>query len=119
MDLVVSFETIEHHDEHKAMMAEIKRVLRPKGFLIISSPDKIDKKEYSVLQNYRNPFHVRELFTEEFEDLVRAYFRNQALLSQQVVYGSGIFPDTGAFQFTGYDIDDTGCGRDGLAHLYI
>ena len=56
IDLVVCFETIEHHDEHKAMMAEIKRVLRPGGVLIISSPD---KKEYSVLPNYRNPFHVR------------------------------------------------------------
>src|SRR5208282_1491457 len=45
IDLVISFETIEHLDEHKAMMAEIKRVLRPEGVLIISSPD---KKEYSI-----------------------------------------------------------------------
>src|SRR5262249_28254969 len=86
IDLVVSFETIEHHDEHKAMMAEIKRVLRPDGLVIISSPD---KKEYSILPNYRNPFHVRELFKEEFEDLLRAYFKNVALLSQRIVYGSG------------------------------
>ena len=40
-DVVVSFETIEHHDKHEEMMAEIKRVLRPGGMLIISSPDKL------------------------------------------------------------------------------
>ena len=39
VDVVVSFETIEHHDEHVQMMAEIRRVLKPGGVLIISSPD--------------------------------------------------------------------------------
>jgi ubiquinone/menaquinone biosynthesis C-methylase UbiE/glycosyltransferase involved in cell wall biosynthesis len=112
IDLVVSFETIEHHDEHKAMMAEIKRVLRPEGILIISSPD---KKEYSVLPNYRNPFHVKELFKEEFEDLIRAYFKNLALLSQRIVYGSGILPEAGAFRVVDYDINDTSYARPGLA----
>ena len=112
IDLVVSFETIEHHDEHKAMMAEIKRVLRPEGVLIISSPD---KKEYSILPNYRNPFHVRELFKEEFVDLVRGYFKNLALISQRIVYGSGILPDTGAFRVTDYNIKDISRASRGLA----
>ena len=103
IDLVVSFETIEHLDEHKAMMAEIKRVLRPSGVLLISSPD---KKEYSILRNYRNPFHVRELFKEEFEDLIEAYFKNQALLSQRIVYGSAILPEASAFGIVDYDINN-------------
>lgn len=112
IDLVVSFETIEHHDEHRRMLAEIKRVLRPDGVLIISSPD---KKEYSILPNYRNPFHVRELFKEEFEDLIRAYFKNLALMAQRIVYGSGVFPEAGAFRVIDYDIRDTGCASPGLA----
>ena len=45
VDLVVSFETIEHHDKHEEMMLEIKRVLRPDGVVIISSPD---KQTYSI-----------------------------------------------------------------------
>jgi ubiquinone/menaquinone biosynthesis C-methylase UbiE len=45
VDLVVSFETIEHHDKHHQMMREIKRVLRPAGALLISSPD---KRWYSI-----------------------------------------------------------------------
>jgi ubiquinone/menaquinone biosynthesis C-methylase UbiE/glycosyltransferase involved in cell wall biosynthesis len=112
IDLVVSFETIEHHDAHKAMMAEIKRVLRPGGLVIISSPD---KKEYSILPNYRNPFHVRELFKEEFEDLLRAYFKNLALLSQRIVYGSGILPEAGAVGVIDYDIKNTNYPNRGLA----
>ena len=66
IDVVVSFETIEHHSEHEEMMAEIKRVLRPKGVLIISSPDRY---EYSVVPGYTNPYHVKELTREEFESL--------------------------------------------------
>jgi glycosyltransferase involved in cell wall biosynthesis/SAM-dependent methyltransferase len=111
IDLVVSFETIEHHDQHKAMMAEMKRVLRPEGVLIISTPD---RKEYSVLPNYQNPFHVRELFKEEFEDLIRAHFKNLGLISQRIVYGSGILPETVAFRITDYDIKDTSCASRGL-----
>ena len=40
MDVVVSFETLEHHDKHQEMMLEIKRVLKPGGILIMSTPDK-------------------------------------------------------------------------------
>lgn len=88
IDLVVSFETIEHHDQHQAMMREIRRVLRPGGVLMISSPDKY---EYSVVTQYRNPYHVKELYREEFETLLSDYFRNITYLGQRVVYGSAIF----------------------------
>lgn len=37
VDVVVSFETIEHHDKHEEMMLEIKRVLTATGTLIMSS----------------------------------------------------------------------------------
>src|SRR6185503_1865010 len=37
IDLVVSFETLEHHDRHHEMLAEIKRVLVPGGLLVLSS----------------------------------------------------------------------------------
>ncbi|PWT79007.1 MAG: hypothetical protein C5B58_14485, partial [Acidobacteria bacterium] len=112
IDLVVCFETIEHLDEHKATMAEIKRVLRTAGVLIISSPD---KKEYSILPNYHNPFHVRELFKEEFEDLLRGQFKNVAVLGQRILYGSGILPEGRPVPYVSYDIKDTGRSHRGLA----
>lgn len=87
IDVVTSFETIEHHDEHEKMMQEIKRVLVPGGILIISSPD---KKYYSDMPNYKNPFHVKELYADEFYELLRSHFKNIIPLNQKTVFGSFI-----------------------------
>lgn len=87
VDLVVSFETIEHHDEHDQMMKEIKRVLKAEGLLIISTPD---KKFYSDLRNYTNPFHVKELYKNEFENLVSKYFKKNQVLSQGYMFGNSL-----------------------------
>lgn len=62
-DVVVSFETLEHHDKHIEMMEEIKIVLKQGGICIISTPDKL---VYSDKKNYQNPFHVKELYKEDF-----------------------------------------------------
>lgn len=88
IDLVVSFETIEHHDQHREMMAEIKRVLKPDGVLLISSPDKL---HYSIKANNVNPHHVKELFESEFRSLLGDTFSNVGYFAQRVIYGSGIF----------------------------
>jgi ubiquinone/menaquinone biosynthesis C-methylase UbiE len=40
IDLVASFETIEHIADHERFLSEIKRVLAPGGLAMISSPDK-------------------------------------------------------------------------------
>jgi ubiquinone/menaquinone biosynthesis C-methylase UbiE len=85
VDVVVSFETIEHHVEHERMLCEIRRVLRPAGLLVISSPD---KSEYSDKPGYRNPFHVKELYKEEFRSLLTAHFRHVRLVGQRVMRGS-------------------------------
>lgn len=87
IDVVVSFETIEHHDKHDEMLAEIKRVLKPDGLLIISSPDKLT---YSDKRNYNNPYHVKELYKEEFVKLISESFTNTQLLSQMYVNGNSI-----------------------------
>jgi ubiquinone/menaquinone biosynthesis C-methylase UbiE len=87
VDVVISFETIEHHDEHELMMLEIKRVLRPEGVLLISSPDKYF---YSDLRNYHNKFHVKELYKKELLDLISKHFVNYYLYSQSYVNGSSL-----------------------------
>ncbi len=89
IDVVVSFETIEHHDEHEKMLSEIKRVLKPGGVLIISSPDKLN---YSDIPKYSNPYHIKELYKEQFEALLNSYFKNTLFLDQKNVYGSLIVP---------------------------
>lgn len=89
VDVVVSFETIEHHDKHEEMVSEIKRVLKPDGLLIMSSPD---RHEYNDVTGYDNPHHVKELYTQEFYDLLSKYFSNIELADQRVVVGSLIVP---------------------------
>lgn len=92
VDLIVSFETIEHHDKHEQMMREFKRVLRPNGCLIISSPDRYF---YSELPGYSNPYHIKELYCDEFKQLLSAHFENTRYFGQRLVYGSVIFPEVG------------------------
>jgi len=88
-DLVVSFETIEHHDRHDEMMAEVKRVLKPGGILLMSSPDKL---YYSDLTGYKNPYHVKELYQHEFENLLAKYFTQTNYYRQKNFIGSLLVP---------------------------
>ncbi|HEL5401424.1 class I SAM-dependent methyltransferase [Stenotrophomonas maltophilia] len=84
-DVVVSFETIEHHDQHEEMLSEIRRVLRPGGLLVLSSPN---KQYYSIEPGYSNPYHVKELFREELLALAGRHFSAVQIYSQRVVHGS-------------------------------
>jgi len=90
VDVVISFETIEHHDKHQEMMAEIRRVLVPDGVLMLSSPD---KKYYSDVPNFQNAHHVKELYFEEFKELVAQYFKYSRYYLQRMVKGSLILPE--------------------------
>lgn len=85
VDLVSSFETIEHLAEQEDMIREIRRVLRPEGLLIISTPDKY---EYSDLTGYQNAYHVKELYRNEFEALLKKEFRCVQVAGQRIVFGS-------------------------------
>jgi 2-polyprenyl-3-methyl-5-hydroxy-6-metoxy-1,4-benzoquinol methylase len=106
IDVVVSFETIEHLTDHRRMMLEIKRVLRPDGLLILSSPD---RREYSDVPHYRNPYHLRELYLSELRALLAEHFGNHALYGQRVHYGSVLAPaEARPASFVGYREDGNG-----------
>lgn len=87
IDIVVSFETIEHHDQHSRMLEEIKRVLKTDGILIMSSPD---KKYYTDVPGYNNPYHVKELYENEFKELISTFFKKSVFLNQKAIFGSVI-----------------------------
>ncbi|WP_292054454.1 rhamnan synthesis F family protein [Martelella sp.] len=92
VDCVVSFETIEHFYDQEKFLAEIKRVLRPGGFALISSPN---RDVYSGFGTPPNPHHVRELTQDEFQDLLSHRFQNVAFFGQRAVLGSVIVCDRG------------------------
>ncbi len=89
-DLVVSFETLEHFGEHDAFLAEVRRVLRPGGRLLLSTPE---RDTYSPADTAANPYHVRELSRVEFGALLRRHFAHVAVLGQRPMLGSAIFPE--------------------------
>jgi GT2 family glycosyltransferase/ubiquinone/menaquinone biosynthesis C-methylase UbiE len=89
VDVVVSFETLEHHTQHDEMMREIKRVLRPGAWLIISTPD---KRVYTDETGVQNEFHVRELYTDEFHSLASAFFGHVHLYGQRLSLASALTP---------------------------
>ncbi len=93
IDLAVSFETLEHHADHDGMLAELQRVLVPDGVLIISTPD---RRHYSDELNFTNAYHVRELYAQEFFELILRHFPCAAFFGQRVVYGSLVAPIQGA-----------------------
>ena len=105
VDLIVSFETIEHLKDHDGMLAEFRRVLKKGGQLLISSPN---KKIYSDRDGYKNSFHQRELYTPEFLELVQAHFKRTVLMGQKTTGASIIASADVAAPFLTF-LDDIVC----------
>ena len=87
-DRVVSFETLEHLVEQDQLMAEFKRVLKPDGCLVLSSPD---KATYSDTVGGNNEFHLKELYHDELVSLISKYFPASRLLGQKLMFHSAIW----------------------------
>jgi SAM-dependent methyltransferase len=90
VDVVTSFETIEHFDRQDEFVAEVRRVLRPDGCFIVSTPD---RDIYSPPGSTPNPFHVREFDRTEFLDLLHHHFQYVSLIRQRPLQASGLFPE--------------------------
>jgi SAM-dependent methyltransferase len=90
-DLVVSFETLEHMREELQLsfLSEVKRLLKPDGILLLSTPNKL---HYTDEPNYSNPFHVKELYRDEFCELLGRHFSVVKLFGQMVYPVSYIWP---------------------------
>lgn len=74
IDVVISFETIEHISEELQFkfLGEIARVLKEDGVLVMSTPN---KKIYSDLYEYHNEFHVKEFYGNEFYAFLKSRFQ--------------------------------------------
>lgn len=81
IDVVISFETIEHIENYKWFLSEIQRVLKKNGKLILSTP------------NYRgelvkNHFHVSNFTDIHLVDIVEQYFQ----IDKHLYQGRHFFP---------------------------
>jgi SAM-dependent methyltransferase len=80
-DLVVAFEVIEHLEGWQRMLAEARRVLRPAGVLLVSTPNKAWYNESRAAAG-PNPYHVREFEYGEFKAALEAVFPHVHLWTQ-------------------------------------
>ncbi len=91
VDLVVSFETIEHLTAQGPMLAEFRRVLAAGGVLVISSPNRPVYNEGGGIDNH---FHVRELDRAELAALLTPVFPRQAWYAQRVIAQSVLWAES-------------------------
>lgn len=81
VDLVVSFETIEHVPDPDAFLDECKRVLAPGGTILISTPN---KDVYGA--DHENPFHCSEMTAAEFDARISSRFGRARYFIQHPSY---------------------------------
>jgi O-antigen biosynthesis protein len=85
VDVVVAMEVLEHVEDQEQLVAELSRVVARGGTVLISTPN---KAVYSDARNYRNPFHIHELYRDEFLTLLGRHFDVIQIVEQQVRAGS-------------------------------
>jgi O-antigen biosynthesis protein len=88
-DVVVCFEAIEHVEEHESLLKGVKRLLTPAGLFIVSTPN---KRTYSDETQRSNPFHLHELYFDEFKELLGSHFKWVNVLGQRIYCNSNIWP---------------------------
>ncbi len=86
VDIVVSYETIEHIDDYRTFLKEVKRVLRPKGLLLLSTPNDVEYAE-------GNHFHLHEFTYQQLKKLVGQYFPYHKDYFQTLWLSSTILPE--------------------------
>jgi O-antigen biosynthesis protein len=87
--VITCFEAIEHVEDHDKLLREVKRLLTHDGLFLASTPN---KWSYSDEPQHKNPFHVRELYFQEFKTLLERYFKEAKFLGQRVYCNSHMWP---------------------------
>ena len=84
VDVVVSFELIEHLQGQQAHLLEMDRVLKPGGLTVISTPNRIF---YSQESSQINPYHTREFDFQEFFAFLKSVFSSVEFYFQNHIAG--------------------------------
>lgn len=86
-DHVVNSEVIEHVEFPERLIAEAKRVLKPGGKFIVTTP-------YRLTEFPKDPNHLREYYPTELEKLLRVSFPNVEIRLAHHVFWFGLFTYT-------------------------
>lgn len=78
-DYVVCSEVAEHLSEPVRMISEIRRAWNEKGKIIISTPIKLTQRPLDRM-------HYKEFFEEEFEGLLKRYFKRVKIIKSHPLF---------------------------------
>lgn len=98
VDVVISFETIEHLNSSDTYFDKILEFLEEEGMLIISTP--LSQKDGI---SDCNEFHVNEYTLQRFKQELEKYFTEIDYYSQEYKNNGGICLDDGNFSFVSKD----------------
>lgn len=76
-DTIVSFQVIEHIKNDRLFLEEIKRILKPGGKALLTTPN-------IKLTLTRNPWHIREYTAEQLTDLASQIFDKEKVTMKGV-----------------------------------
>ncbi len=80
-DAVISIEVIEHIPDLKTFLSEIQRVIRPGGFFMLSTPNRLIS---SPNLNMLWPEHFREYSPIELKSLLETYFKKVEIIGETI-----------------------------------
>jgi 2-polyprenyl-3-methyl-5-hydroxy-6-metoxy-1,4-benzoquinol methylase len=78
-DVITSFQVIEHVHNDIEYILKLKRLLKPDGCVLISTPDK-SKRLFNYIQKPWNIYHLREYSGIDLNNLLLKYFTRVELL---------------------------------------
>ena len=94
-DLITAFELIEHLDDWRAMLHEVRRVLDRAGVFIVSTPNKLYYAETRGTAG-PNPYHRHEFEYAEFRSSLSEFFPHVRVLLQDRMESFGFYDPGGA-----------------------
>lgn len=71
VDYVTAIEVIEHLEEVDQFLAEVRRILRPGGWFVCTTPNRAEGQAPDAV---RDPFHVHEFIAEELREALGGTF---------------------------------------------
>ncbi len=92
VDVVISFETIEHLIDTRSYISEIARILKSDGLYIVSTPDRrLASTLYPLRGRPNNPFHTIEFTEYQFRERLCSEFEILDFLGQNFIVKYRVF----------------------------
>lgn len=92
VDYVTAIELIEHLDNVDTFLNEVKKVLRPGGWFVCTTPNR--EKEQAP-NEVRDPFHVHEFIPKELGSVLSKKFRKMKVLGAYPWYLDRLYEPNG------------------------